>query len=834
MGQELSGAQRQLRDGRYREAVTAAQAALKGDDDVAEWSLVLGEGLLRVGDYPGAWQAMTNALARESRSIRLRWLAQETARRTNRPEATLQFTKEIIELRAARPYAYRDPQDLVVVGLAALRLGVDPKQVMDRVFVTVKQADPPVREAYLAGGEIALEKRDFALAAKTFQEGLKRLPDDPDLHVGLARAYEPSDTPLMLASLEAAFEHNTNHPAGLLLLAEHRIDEEDYAAAASLFERMLAVNPHDPEAWAGRSLLAHLQNQPEREQAARQAALRFWTNNPAVDHFIGRKLSRNYRFAEGAAAQRRALAFDPGFLPAQAQLAQDLLRLGDEAEGWRLARQVQERDGYDVAANNLMTLHDVTAQFATVTNEHFVIRMSPHEAALYGARALALLERARERLTSRYGVTLSRPVLVEVFPEQKDFAVRTFGMPENHGFLGVCFGHVITANSPASRPGQRFNWESMLWHEFAHVVTLQLTRNRMPRWLSEGISVYEERQASPAWGEKLTPKYRAMILGGELTPVASLSAAFMAPPSGEHLQFAYYQSSLVVEFFVERFGADRLSAVLRNLGEGLSVNEAIEKHTVPMVTFEQEFASFARRRAEALAPGLDWEKPSLETLLQGDETAVWAAWGKSHPTNFYVLARQARELVQNEEWPQAREVLERLVAACPDFTGAESAWRQLAQVQRALGDPRAEREAWTRLAERDGEAPDAYLRLCELAAGASDWPAVVENAERFLAVDPLVPAPYRFLAQAADATDRAVEACAAYQALLQLDPPNPAEIHFGLARQLHRLGDPGARRHVLQALEEAPRYREALRLLLEMNPAAAAPDAPKTAAKATP
>ena len=57
----------------------------------------------------------------------------------------------------------------------------------------------------------------------------------------------------------------------------------------------------------------------------------------------------------------------------------------------------------------------------------------------------------------------------------------------------------------------------------------------------------------------------------------------------------------------------------------------------------------------------------------------------------------------------------------------------------------------------------------------------------------------------------------AYRALLQLDPPDPAEVHFDLARLLRRAGEPEARRQILQALEEAPRYRAALQLLLEIN-----------------
>ena len=106
-----------------------------------------------------------------------------------------------------------------------------------------------------------------------------------------------------------------------------------------------------------------------------------------------------------------------------------------------------------------------------------------------------------------------------MFPNQQDFAVRTFGMPGGDGFLGVCFGDVITATSP--QPQRRANWQATLWHEFAHVVTLNLTNNKMPRWLSEGISVYEELQRDPTWGQKMTPQYRRMILAGEMTPVGN-------------------------------------------------------------------------------------------------------------------------------------------------------------------------------------------------------------------------------------------------------------------------------------------------------------------------
>ena len=96
--------------------------------------------------------------------------------------------------------------------------------------------------------------------------------------------------------------------------------------------------------------------------------------------------------------------------------------------------------------------------------------MEKTEAVIYGPRVLDLLTRARRTLGEKYGVEVKRPTIVEIFTQQKDFGVRTFGMPENPGYLGVCFGRVVTANSPATN-SHPVNWEAVLWHEFCHTVT---------------------------------------------------------------------------------------------------------------------------------------------------------------------------------------------------------------------------------------------------------------------------------------------------------------------------------------------------------------------------
>ena len=186
------------------------------------------------------------------------------------------------------------------------------------------------------------------------------------------------------------------------------------------------------------------------------------------------------------------------------------------------------------------------------------------------------MRRARKTLVEKYGVTLNEPVIVEVFPQQKEFAVRTFGLPGAEGLLGVCFGRVVTARSPASQGEHPSNWEAVLWHEFCHVVTLGKTRNKMPRWLSEGISVYEEGQENATWATAFDPRYRKLILSSGLTPLSRLSSAFLTAKTPLDVQFAYFESALAVAFLIERFGLPNLKNLLDDLGAGLSLNRAAQ------------------------------------------------------------------------------------------------------------------------------------------------------------------------------------------------------------------------------------------------------------------
>jgi tetratricopeptide (TPR) repeat protein len=813
---EFDEALKALRVGDHASCIQIADKAIKNRAFGEEFYLLKAEAENQTGEYRAAFDTIVEGLARYSWSIRMRLIGVEAARMSGQSEQASVWQTEIVDFAGRAPWRYSDADNLVALGRAALDAGMDARNVLEKFYDRALKLHPEHRDAMLASGELALAKQDFELAGDIFQASVKKYPDDADLFFGVARSLDRSEPPVAAHALSMTLKNNHRHSSALLYRAENAIDAEQYDEALELLDKVLAINPKHPAAWAYRSVIAHLRNDERGANFFRDGALSTWRENPLVDFLIGRKLSQKYRFTEGAAHQKQALAFQANYGPSRVQLTDDLLRLGREDEGWKLGEAAHKADAYDVHLFNLMQLHDELSKYRTLEADGFLVRMEAKEAAIYGDAVIELLQRAKKTLCEKYGHELKDRITVEIFPEPNDFAVRTFGMPGASGYLGVCFGRVITANSPASQKDHPSNWQAVLWHEFCHVVTLEVTRNRMPRWLSEGISVYEERQADPTWGQRMTAANRTRILKGLMTPIRELSGAFLRPETPSDLNFAYYQSSLVVEYFIERYGLEKLKSVLKELSTGLPIDPALERHLASLDQLDEEFREFAAQMARELAPNLDWEKYDLSAIGDDDDPDRLQRWVADHPTSLQGLTLLSARLIEQREFAKAVPPLKKLIELFPEQIGHDCPYELLAGVHRELKQPDEERRVLEQYATRTDSAVPSLLRLIELESAAEDWTAAHETANRLLAINPLLPQTQRARAAAAEHLNQRPEAIAALEALLQMEPDDPAELHFRLAKLFHAAGDARAKSHILDALEAAPRYRDAQKLLLQI------------------
>jgi tetratricopeptide (TPR) repeat protein len=196
---------------------------------------------------------------------------------------------------------------------------------------------------------------------------------------------------------------------------------------------------------------------------------------------------------------------------------------------------------------------------------------------------------ARELLSTRYGFTPS-PTRIEIFSRQADFSVRSVGF-EGFPALGVCFGPVVTAVSPLSELRGTQSWARTAYHEFTHVIHLGISRNRCPRWITEGIATWEEETRNPSWTRNLRRELVDALANDDLLECRTINRAFRGP----RVIYAYYQSGLMVRMVVERRGFAPLVRLLQRFEQGADLDQAFRDclETTPE-DFDRDFEAWAR------------------------------------------------------------------------------------------------------------------------------------------------------------------------------------------------------------------------------------------------
>ncbi len=336
----------------------------------------------------------------------------------------------------------------------------------------------------------------------------------------------------------------------------------------------------------------------------------------------------------------------------------------------------------------------------------------------------------------------------------------------------------------------------------------------MPRWLSEGISVYEELEKDPSWGQSMNPTYRQMILGEDFVPLSKLSSAFLQPRTPMHLQFAYFEASLAVRYMVEKHGMERLKKLLVDLGMGVPMQEALARIYGDTDALDADFKQFATAAANKL---FTEEPDEKEELPKSISLADLKQFVIEHPKHFTAKRKLAAAYIEGEKWPEAIEILEGLDKLWPADADTGGTLSTMASVYRKLERADKERQTLERIVQHSSDNVSALTRLIELTEAAQQWDQVQVYANKLLAVQPLIAVGHNALAAAAKQAGDQAAVASSYAALLDLQPLDAGRYHFELAAARYELNElDEARTHVLIALEETPRFRVAQQLLLKI------------------
>ena len=106
----------------------------------------------------------------------LRQAGIEPAYMSGHVNQALVWQSEINDIVSRAAWRYDgDAESLVCLGKVAAATGADARQVLELFFDRALRIAPSNRNAAVASGELALSKKDFGLAAETFEEPFARM-----------------------------------------------------------------------------------------------------------------------------------------------------------------------------------------------------------------------------------------------------------------------------------------------------------------------------------------------------------------------------------------------------------------------------------------------------------------------------------------------------------------------------------------------------------------------------------------------------------------------------------------------------------------------------------
>lgn len=784
--------------GRLDEAEAAARAA------GATEAVTLGDVLVRRGRLAEADSVFAAAIASRAPLSRVAEIGR----------AELLVRRGAIDQALARAEVVADAYDRggrswsaeehLAAGRAWVLLGRRDARLAPRAlaaFDAARDADPTLLDARVRAGLLFLDKYNAPDAKQSFDEVLAQQADHAGALLGLARLQEFEGRGDAMETVRQSLTANPALVPAHVLLARLHLEAEAYDSAMRATDRALTVDSTAVDAWAIRAATGWLVGDSARYREARARAEAIDARPADFFATLAGGAVRHRRYADGVRWAEQAVAIDPRSVRALGVLGTNQLRLGDIATGRATLERAFAADPYNVWHKNTLDLLDAMAGYATVERGRFRLVTSPEEAALMELYLLPLLEEAYDSLAPRYRWTPTRAVRFEVFRNHADFSVRSVGLA-GLGALGVSFGDVLAMDAPSARDPGTFNWGSTAWHELAHTFTLGASANRVPRWLSEGLSVLEERRARRGWGATATPEFLAAYKAGQLRPLASINDGFVRPRYPGEVQFSYYLASLVCEMLEREFGAAVFPALLEAFRQGLDTPAAFRSATkVPLDSLDARFARHMTARFGA----------ALANLSAGE--------GPGDVRGPYVDAmRDGAGAMERGRPDAARAAFERAQALLPGVEPVNGPSWYLARLALERGDTATAITQLQRITQVHESALAPNQLEAELHAARQDDRALMAALERVIWTAPYDASVHVQLAEAAVRAGAWTVAVRERRAVLATRPADPLEARYQLARALQGAGDlAGARREVLGILETAPGFEQAQALLLELR-----------------
>ncbi len=805
--------------GDYQNAIDLARSELEADSNNSQLLNELGDLLFETGNLAAATGRFQQIIDLPDSD---KLMAKLNLAKIHRHSGELQLADRLYaEIRAGYQTQPRlSARGLFAIASATRNLGrSDPQLFKEAVqlFVQASRKNPSFLDAKIALGELLLEKYNNEEAAEVFAEVLSKNQKHPRALLGLARSQHFDYSSAALLTVQQALEINPRLVPARVFIARLYIELEQYNQAKIEVQKALDVNPVSLEALSMLAVVHHLERNTIKFARVENQVLGLNPRYADLYTSLADLAAQNRLYREAQAFAETAVKLDPQSCRGYGLLGMNQMRLGKMQQGQANLERSFEGDPFNIWTKNTLQLADSFSNYVQIDSNNFQIVLHGEENELLREYIPELAEKAYQHFKKRYRHEPGNPIRLELYPDHADFSVRTVGLA-GVGLLGVSFGPVVAMDSPAARERGAFNWGSTMWHEIAHVFHLSMTANRVPRWFSEGLAVYEERIARPGWGGDVSPDFLLAYLGGGLLPVSQLNNGFVRPSYPEQVVFSYFQASLVFEFIEARWGFDVIRDTLNAFRDSKNPDaELLQRLQLDADALDAAFDTYLQNKYATALKALSREPepgqqaaPPIKADQLTQDTRV--------PDKYFDQLKIGILLLEQGRLDLAEQFLEKAQQLFPEYAGGDSSYWLLAAVYLQQGKHEQAEQQLANMIAINAEHYDAHLQLAKLRAKRGDHAAAAAALDAAIYIFPYDLELHAALARHEASLGAWNRVARERRALLALDPVDRAEAHYQLAFAYDAAGNRNsAHEQILYALEIAPNFLRAQELLLSLR-----------------
>lgn len=723
--------------GESREAMAMIQELTAAQDPDA--LLLLARLSMENRAYPAALKAAESVIAARPDSLQARLILGQALEASGKfTEATEAYhwfihgPQAFLQKFHTDPDQFENADDLTAIATAVHRWATltlsykDDQQLNDVVLKMYERAfdvvDREHIESRLGAARFALERSDTAIAGRILNWLEKTAPTNRHMLRLVGESAISAGRPEVAHRVATLMRRNDPDSIDAAILDVISAAHPQPTVAAGIAKRLYEQHPQRLDVMGLHGAMQYILGNEAALDAVLADADKLVPNGTEAHKYAAILLEMKIQREKAVALLNEILRRTPWEVAARHLLGDIHLNDGMDAEARAALDEAYKLDPYNIKTVNFLRLLDELDKYQKLQLEHMVVYYDRNLDPVTADQIGPFMERTYEDVTKIFNYTPDRKIVVQIYPDDAEFSVRMAGVPgvENYG---VSFGRVLATVAPrrGTKKGN-INWARVLRHELVHTINLMQTKERCPRWLTEGLAVWQEGVPFRFDGVQREMWKRAMA--GKLFTIRGLSMAFIRPKAPNDGEQAYTQGAWLARYMEAAYGRESIVKLLEAYGKSASNEEAFLYATgVPLSEFEPAWHKWVTeqirpwnydkesdKKAEALAK----EGEAFIKARKWDEALkVWQEAHQLQPTEIKPHQRLAYLYLQ-KEINQPEKAIEHLKFLHIFELSNNRFARQVSRLYTRLNDlPNA--IEWARQATYvDLYDPDAHEMLAEL------------------------------------------------------------------------------------------------------------------------